>query len=124
MNPGKVKRSTTLGSSKKKKRDTYDISKQGITATKIELAAAEIAKENKRRKKFNASRVVKKDDKLALPIIYPRYARIHTRRARDEHGGTSGIQASNKYLCGRLSALCLALRAAGLSYPWRTQEAW
>jgi hypothetical protein len=107
---------------KKKKRDTYDISKQGITATKIELAAAAIVEENKRRKKFNKG-MWRKKDTPQLPMLRPSHARIYTRRARDEHGGSSGVMASNKYLCGRLSELCKVMREAGIRYPWRTQEA-
>lgn len=101
-------------------RDTYDISKQGITATKIELAVQAIAEENKRRKKYNKG-LWRSKEAPRLPMIRPSYARIHTRKARDEFGGKSGVMASNKYLCGRLSALCDALRMAGIRYPWRIQ---
>lgn len=100
--------------------ETYDISKQGITATKIELAAQAIVAENKRRRRHNKG-LWRSKDTPRLSMIRPAYARIHTRKSYGAFGGTSGVMASNKYLCGRLSALCDTLRSAGIRYPWRTQ---
>ena len=78
-----------------------DISKQDTTRIKIELAGAEIRKENKRRKKID------------MEPISPSFIGVSTRRM---------VTQSNKILCGKLSVLCDTMRWNGITYPWRPQE--
>ena len=97
----------------------FDISKQEATLTKIEMAAVEIAKENKRRKR---ERHEIGEIGMGPQPLCPSY--VPTKAHRDFKRGMITapdklIRASNKVLCGRLSVLCDVMRGAGIPYPWR-----
>ena len=98
--------------------------KREVTLTKIELASQAIKEENKRRKKYNAKVEKGRKGGLLLSIIKP--AAVPTARKTTGNlrhvKGMDALTHANKRLCGRLSSLCDALRAAGLPYPWKEGE--
>ena len=101
----------------------YYMPKREVTLTKIQMASQAIKEENRRRKKHNIK--ARKDFKKGkegkiLPIIYP--AAVPTARKTPDNmvhvKGMTSVTHANKRLCGRLSSLCVALKEAGLPYPW------
>lgn len=121
-------------------------SKRETSLLKIEMASESLRAENKRRRKHNEKerkKALKRIEKevgrkmpslkvkhvsTELPMLAPVFVPVG-RKYTASSTNPQNIKSmytlihSQKYLCGRLGALCQALREANIPYPWLENSA-